>query len=103
MWPGHGRRRLRGVQRTDDARLSVYFFKKKENKENEEAAYFHLFGVLEARGGPQGTDYGPGPLCNGTQAAVRPLTPAETIRISCAQETTKSASNPVIIALFPQA
>jgi len=82
--------------RTDDARLEVRFF------EDEEAAYFYLFGVLAAeairsgRLAPSGPDRANGNH-NGT---VRPGTSASTENVSKylrSRKLPKSAPHPAIV------
>ena len=80
--------------RTDDARLDVHFF------EDEEAAYFYLFGVLAAeavRSGRLSPD-APNGRVNGSRRPGVPSTPAENVSKYLRREKLpKSASQPVIV------
>jgi hypothetical protein len=79
--------------RTDDARLDVRFF------EDEEAAYFYLFGVLAAEAVRSGRlrPGTPNGRVNGSRGGV-PSAPAENVsKYLRRKKLPKSASRPVIV------
>ena len=80
--------------RTDDARLDVRFF------EDEEAAYFYLFGVLAAEAVRSG-HLRPGTAnghANGSRGPARPSAPTENVsKYLRRKKLPKSASHPVIV------
>jgi hypothetical protein len=80
--------------RTDDARLDVRFF------EDEEAAYFYLFGVLAAEAVRSGR-LQPGPAngqVNGSHGPTAPSAPTENMsRYLRSQKLPKSAPPPVMV------
>jgi hypothetical protein len=80
--------------RTDDARLDVRFF------EDEEAAYFYLFGVLAAEAVRSGR-LQPGPVnghVNGSRGPGVPSAPTEDVsKYLQSQKLPKSASPPVMV------
>ncbi len=80
--------------RTDDARLDVRFF------EDEEAAYFYLFGVLAAEAVRSGR-LRPGRAnghVNGTRGSMAPAAPPENVsKYLRDKKLPKSAPPPVIV------
>ena len=80
--------------RTNDARLDVHFF------EEEEAAYFYLFGVLAAEAVRSGRlrPGTPNGHVNGSRAPGVPSAPAENVsKYLRRKKLPKSASRPVIV------
>ena len=80
--------------RTDDARLDVHFF------EDEEAAYFYLFGVLAAEAVRSGRlrPGAPNGRVNGSRGPGVPSAPAENVsKYLRRKNLPKSASQPVIV------
>ena len=80
--------------RTDDARLDVHFF------EDEEAAYFYLFGVLAAEAVRSGRlrPGTPNGRANGSRGAGVPSASAENVsKYLRRKKLPKSASRPVIV------
>jgi len=77
--------------RTDDARLDVHFF------EDEEAAYFYLFGVLAAEAVRSGR-LRPGTPNGRVNGSRVPSAPAENVsKYLRRKKLPKSASQPVIV------